>query len=146
MQPGAFLFFEGAILMNARNVLIALVGVALGFAIAQLGGRQEETVSAKDSDRVQVAIDDTKAVAVYANFCRVTGTPEEVIIDYGLNPQPFGAPAHPIPVNPRIVMNFYCAKRMLHALQLTIERHETTFGEIETDVQKRVRPGVALPK
>ena len=31
---------------------------------------------------------------------------------------------------------------MLHALQLTIQRHEATFGVLETDVQKRVQPGV----
>jgi hypothetical protein len=30
---------------------------------------------------------------------------------------------------------------MLHALQLTVQRHEATFGVLETDVQKRVRPG-----
>ena len=71
----------------------------------------------------------------------VTGTPEELIIDFGLNPQPFGMPTHPIPVTQRIITNFYTAKRMLHALQLTIQRHEATFGVLETDVQKRVRPG-----
>jgi hypothetical protein len=90
--------------------------------------------------RVQVEIDDSKALANYANFCRVTGTPEELIIDFGLNPQPFGIPTQPIPVNQRIITNFYTAKRMLHALQLTIQRHEATFGVLETDVQKRVRP------
>lgn len=89
--------------------------------------------------RVQVEIDDSKAMALYANFCRVTGTPEELIIDFGLNPQPFGVPAHPIPVTQRIITNFFTAKRMLHALQLTIQRHEATFGVLETDVQKRVR-------
>ncbi len=89
--------------------------------------------------RVQVEIDDSKAMALYANFCRVTGTPEELIIDFGLNPQPFGMPTHPIPVTQRIITNFYTAKRMLHALQLTIQRHEATFGVLETDVQKRVR-------
>ena len=92
--------------------------------------------------RFQVEIDDSKVMANYANFCRVTGTPEELIIDFGLNPQPFGIPNHPIPVNQRIITNFYTAKRMLHALQLTIQRHEATFGVLETDVQKRVRPGV----
>jgi hypothetical protein len=91
--------------------------------------------------RVQVEIDDSKAMALYANFCRVTGTPEELIIDFGLNPQPFGLPTHPIPVTQRIITNFYTAKRMLHALQLTIQRHEATFGVLETDVQKRVRTG-----
>lgn len=91
--------------------------------------------------RVQVEIDDSKVMALYANFCRVTGTPEELIIDFGLNPQPFGMPTHPIPVTQRIITNFYTAKRMLHALSLTIQRHEATFGVLETDVQKRVRAG-----
>ena len=91
--------------------------------------------------RVQVQIDDTKAIAAYANFCRVTGTPEEQILDFGLNPQPIGVPTQPIPVTQRIITNFYTAKRMLHALQLTVQRHEATFGVLETDVQRRVRPG-----
>lgn len=91
--------------------------------------------------RMQVQIDDTKAVACYANFCRVTGTPEELIIDFGLNPQPIGVPTQPIPITQRIITNFYTAKRMLHALSLTVQRHEATFGVLETDVQKRVRPG-----
>ena len=96
----------------------------------------------QQQQRIQVEIDDSKVLANYANFCRVTGTPEELIIDFGLNPQPFGLPTHPIPVSQRIITNFYTAKRMLHALQLTIQRHEATFGVLETDVQKRVRPGV----
>jgi hypothetical protein len=91
--------------------------------------------------RVQIQIDDSKVLALYANFCRVTGTPEELIIDFGLNPQPFGVPTAPIPLTQRIVTNFYTAKRMLHALTLTIQRHEATFGVLETDVQRRVRPG-----
>ena len=96
--------------------------------------------------RVQVQIDDSKALALYANFCRVTGTPEELIIDFGLNPQPFGVPTEPIPVTQRIITNFFTAKRMLHALQLTVQRHEATFGILETDVQKRVRPGFGTPR
>ncbi len=92
--------------------------------------------------RAHVEIDDSKASATYANFCRVTGTPEELIIDFGVNSQPFGVPTSPIPVTQRIITNFYTAKRMLHALSLTIQRHEATFGVLETDVQKRVRPGI----
>jgi hypothetical protein len=132
--------------MYTRNVLVALVAGGLGFAIAQLRDNREDTASAQGTDRSQVAVDDMKAVAIYANFCRVTGTPEELILDYGLNPQPFGPPTQPIPVSQRIVMNFYSAKRMLHAIQLTIDRHEATFGTLETDVQKRAQIGVAGPK
>jgi hypothetical protein len=95
--------------------------------------------------RPQIQIDDSKVTANYANFCRVTGTPEELIIDFGLNPQPFGIPTEPIPVTQRIVTNFYTAKRMLQALGLTIQRHEATFGVLETDVQRRVQPAARQP-
>ncbi len=78
----------------------------------------------------------------YANFCRVTGTPEEMILDLGLNPQPFGVPTKPIPVQLRIITSFFTAKRMMQALQSTIQRHEKAFGVLETDVQRRVKPGV----
>ena len=44
----------------------------------------------------QIAVDDSRATALYANFCRVTGTPEEMIIDFGLNPKPFEVPSEPI--------------------------------------------------
>ena len=90
--------------------------------------------------RQQVTVDDTKAIACYANFCRVTGTPEEVILDFGLNTQPFGAPTEPIVITQRITTNYFTAKRMLAALQMTVQRHEAAFGVLETDVQKRVRP------
>ena len=89
----------------------------------------------------QIQIDEAKAAALYANFCRVTGTPEEMIIDFGLNPQPFNVSPEPIVVTQRIVTNFYTAKRMLHAMSLTLQRHEQVFGVLETDVQRRVQPG-----
>lgn len=105
--------------------------------------KEEGQAAPAAQQRPQVQIDDAGATASYANFCRVTGTPEELIIDFGLNPQPFGVPTQPIPVNQRLITNFYTAKRMLHALTLTIQRHEATFGVLETDVQKRVMPGVS---
>jgi hypothetical protein len=97
----------------------------------------------------QVTVDASKAHAAYSNFCRVTGTPEELIIDFGLNSQPMGVPSEPIEVSQRIVINYYTAKRLLAALQMSLQRHEAAFGVLETDVQKRVKPGVmrtAAPK
>lgn len=87
----------------------------------------------------QVQLDESKAIACYANFCRVTGTPEEVILDLGLNAQPFGTNVEPITVSQRIILNYFTAKRMLAALSMTVQRHEAAFGVLETDVQKRVR-------
>jgi hypothetical protein len=94
---------------------------------------------AAQAPRQQLQVDDSKVMALYANFCRVTGTPEELILDFGLNPQPFGIPTEPIAVTQRIITNFFTAKRMLAALQMTIQRHEGMFGVLETDVQKRVK-------
>jgi hypothetical protein len=87
----------------------------------------------------QLQIDDSKAMALYANFCRVTGTPEELILDFGLNPNPFEVPSAPISVTQRIITNYYTAKRMLAALQMTLQRHEAVLGVLETDVQRRVK-------
>lgn len=86
----------------------------------------------------RVEVTDRNALSLYANFCRVTGTPEELILDFGLNAQPFGVPTEPVEVKHRIVVNYYTAKRMLQALHMSVQRHEQAFGVLETDVQKRV--------
>lgn len=105
------------------------------------GSKQEQAPTAPGQVQEQqprVQVDDTGAACSYANFCRVTGTPEELIIDFGLNTQPFGVPTEPVRVTQRIVTNYFTAKRMLHALHLSVQRHEQAFGVLETDVQKRV--------
>jgi hypothetical protein len=87
----------------------------------------------------QVEIDDSKALANYANFCRLSATPEELLIDFGLNPRPRAATTQPVVVTQRVVTGWHTAKRLLHVLQLTVGHHEAAFGCLETDVQKRVR-------
>jgi hypothetical protein len=88
----------------------------------------------------EIQVDDSHLQALYSNFCRVTGSPEELIIDFGLNPHPVGVPTKPIAVTQRIVVNYFTAKRLLAALGMSVQRHEAVFGLIETDVQKRVAP------
>ena len=105
----------------------------------EVSQNQQPEAQQAEPQRAQIQIDDSKVIASYANFCRVTGTPEELIIDFGLNPQPLGIPTTPIPVTQRVITNFFTAKRMLHALSMTIQRHEQTFGVLEIDVQKRIR-------
>ena len=85
-----------------------------------------------------VVVDDRNAQAAYTNFCRVNATPEEVILDFGLNSEPAN-PGYSIPISHRLVCNFYTAKRLLMVLGAAIERHEETFGELEIDVNKRVK-------
>jgi hypothetical protein len=104
-------------------------------------GEGEAGATPEQMQRTRVEVNDKDAVCLYANFCRVTGTPEELILDFGLNAQPFGVPTEPVEVKQRIVTNYYTAKRMLQALHLSVQRHEQAFGVLETDVQKRVVGG-----
>ena len=103
---------------------------------------QEETAAeapaAAPPQRVAVQVDDSESSCSYANLCRVTGSPEELIIDFALNPQPMGVPSEAIDIDQRVVMNYYTAKRLLAALQMSVQRHEAVFGVLETDINKRV--------
>ena len=71
---------------------------------------------------VQIPVDVEHMVSTYANFFRVTGTPEAVKLTQ------------------RLVMSFYTAKRLLNALQWAVSRYEGNFGVLETDFNKRLRP------
>ncbi len=84
-------------------------------------------------------VDDSNISAGYANFCRVSSTPEELILDLGLNPNPYAQGEVRVPVNQRIIMNHFTAKRLLQALSMALQRHEQAFGVLETDVRRRVR-------
>jgi len=88
--------------------------------------------------RTGIEVNDAKCVASYSNFCRVTGTPEELIVVSGLNKQVTNETAEPIDISKRIIVNFFTAKRLLAALHMAVQRHEAAFGVLETDVQKRV--------
>ena len=95
----------------------------------------------KDSKKPQpIPVNETNVVSSYANFCRVTGSPEELIVDFGMNTQPMGGGQAPVDISQRIVLNFFTAKRLLHALHVSVQRHEEVFGKIETDIKKRVVP------
>lgn len=87
----------------------------------------------------QVTVDDGSVHAGYANFCRVSSSPEELILDLGLNPQPYATGNVTVQVNQRIILNHYTAKRLLSALSMALQRHEQAFGVLETDVRKRVK-------
>ena len=92
---------------------------------------------------VQLNFDESKMVMVYSNLCRVMGAAEEIVVDLAYNPQsPYGIAGQPITVSHRVVMNYYAAKRMLQTLAMTIQHHEQIFGVLETDVNRRIRPGV----
>ena len=105
-------------------------------------GTPEAPAQQRAVQQMEVVVDDSGAHAAYANFARVTATPEEVIVDFALNPQPFATGRQEVKVSQRLIMNFFTAKRLLGALQMTIQRHEGAFGAIELDVRRRANISV----
>jgi hypothetical protein len=87
----------------------------------------------------QFTVDTSALSTAYANFCRVTGTPEELVLDFGLNTQMQPVPTEAIKLTHRLVCNFFTAKRLLGALHMAVQQHENVYGVLEVDVQKRVR-------
>lgn len=90
--------------------------------------------------QIQPTIEPADLEPIYTNFARVTGSPEELILDFGLNTQPIGNVNTPVKISERLVMNYYTAKRLWHTLGVSLQRHEQTFGVLETDIGKRVMP------
>ncbi|HTU26293.1 MAG TPA: DUF3467 domain-containing protein [Pirellulales bacterium] len=88
-----------------------------------------------------VSVDSSNLSANYINFCRVVGMPEELIIDFGLSTDPVDGGQAALIASERVVLSYYTGKRMLEALQLTIQRHEAAFGTVETSTDKRIVPG-----
>ena len=104
-------------------------------------GAEAAAANAPQQQQVQqtLNVDDSAVIAGYANFCRVSSTPEELILDLGLNPNPYAQGNVTVKVTQRIIMNHYTAKRLLSALSMALQRHEQAFGVLETDVRRRVR-------
>lgn len=76
---------------------------------------------------------------VYANFCRITATPEEVLLDFGLNENPFGAGPKLILCERKLVLTLPGTKVLLAELTKVLKGYEAENGIIELDVQKRAK-------
>ena len=96
-----------------------------------------------ESPAGQFSVDSSHLSTSYANFCRVTGTPEELVLDFGLTTQMTPQPSEPVRITHRLVVNFFTAKRLLQAFQLAVHQHENVYGVLEVDIQKRIR---AMPR
>ena len=95
--------------------------------------------------QTEVTFSERNIHAAYANFARVTATPEEVIVDLALNSNPFATGKQEISIDQRLIMNFYTAKRLFTTLGMTLQKHEEAFGVIELDPRKRVKSTPAAP-
>lgn len=89
---------------------------------------------------MRLEVSTTGMTTTYSNFFRVAGTFEELLLDFGFHSGlVVGNSTEPAKITQRVIMNFPTAKRLLGALQAALQRHEQTFGPVETDPQKRAR-------
>jgi hypothetical protein len=86
----------------------------------------------------QINTDNLKTI--YANICRIGQSPNELIIDFGLNPNFFGGtPVEPFRMECRILLSHDGAKRLALHLGNALQTYESTYGVIELDVTKRIK-------
>jgi hypothetical protein len=92
------------------------------------------------AQQAQLPIRDADLDVCYANFFRVTGNADEVLIDLGLFSQ-VATPTGPEPINltHRVVVNFVTAKKLAEILRAIVARHEQAFGILEIDPTRRLR-------
>ncbi len=87
----------------------------------------------------QLNVNDSEVFSGYANSCHLSGLPEELVLDFGFNPQLTSNSAKAIFASQRVVMGWHTAKRLEQVLKQVVDRHESAFGFLETDVRKRIR-------
>jgi Protein of unknown function (DUF3467) len=98
------------------------------------------TTPAQGSQQVQVPISDADMESLYVNFFRVTGNPDEVLLDLGMYSQVIGATGpEPVHLSHRLIMNFVTAKKLAEVLRVVVARHEQAFGVVEVDPNRRLR-------
>ncbi|MFN8815875.1 MAG: DUF3467 domain-containing protein [bacterium] len=83
--------------------------------------------------QVQLRIDESRMRSAYANTIRTSVTPDEVVMDFGMNmpvPSPDNKPTLLFDVSSRVVMNWRGAKRLAISLSQVIRQYEEQNGEI----------------
>jgi hypothetical protein len=83
--------------------------------------------------QIQLRIEESRMRTTYANTIRTTTTPDEVVLDFGMNmpmPGPDGRPAILFDVGSRVVLNWRGAKRLAISLGQVIRQFEQANGEI----------------
>jgi hypothetical protein len=83
--------------------------------------------------QVQLRIDESKMETTYANTIRTSTTPDEVVLDFGVNlpmPTQDQTPVIQFSVGSRVVMNWRGAKRLAISLGQVIRQYEERNGEI----------------
>jgi hypothetical protein len=107
--------------------------------VKQAAEQQEQVVTPEPPQQPTartIALNEAEAKASYSNFCYTAGTREGVLFGFGFHDW---QPGNPIKVDAKVEMSYFNTKRLLSTLNQIIKRHETAFGDIEIDINKRLK-------
>jgi hypothetical protein len=96
--------------------------------------KKEETTAA--AAQQQVELDETGIRTTYSNFCYTAGTREGVLFGFGLHDW---QPGRPVKVDAKLEMSYFNSKRLLSTLHQVVERHEKAFGDVEVNINNRMK-------
>lgn len=103
--------------------------------------KKETEKSAPDNPPRQISVNRKSVDEVsldYANFCSISGAPEEVILEFGITH--VGGKKDEANINNRIVMNYPNAKRLIAAMTEIIRRREAMASNAEVNARKGLKP------
>jgi hypothetical protein len=110
----------------------------------ELAGEKSSEGQQAGQTQIRVRFDERNMKTSYANGFRTNSTPEEVIVDFGLNlmspaPGQQNQPEMIFDVTERVIMNYPSAKRLAITLSQLIRRHEEQFGEVLLETPTRAK-------
>ncbi|MEE9212284.1 MAG: DUF3467 domain-containing protein [Phycisphaeraceae bacterium] len=108
-----------------------------------LDGKSIESISTTapsgEVQQVQVEIDDEDVPVRYSSTVRVSGSAEEITLDFAGSVRPTSPQRAKLKIDQRVVLNPWAAKRLALALGQAIQRYEQTYGPLELDPRKRMQ-------
>lgn len=101
-------------------------------------GAPDETITAPaQQGQVQLTIDESNVATYYSSITRISGTAEEIVVDFSQGIRPMGQNRATLKVDARVTLSPWAAKRLALALGQTVQRFEQTYGTLEIDPRKR---------
>jgi hypothetical protein len=74
----------------------------------------------------RIDVSDAGVQVGYTNFCWVTTSPDEVLLDFGLSAQRLGHANRSVQITHRLALTRPTAQRLLAALRMALERQPAT--------------------
>jgi hypothetical protein len=76
--------------------------------------------------------------SVYANYLRLAGNPEELVLDFGMNPDAASpGSGQPHVVHSQVTIQYSTAKQLADDMSRAISDYERSYGNIELSIPSR---------